>query len=259
MTSMPKVLLFDIETAPILGAVWGLWNNNIALNQIRHDWHVISWSAKWLDDKPSQIMYQDQRSAKNVEDDSLILKSLWKLLDDADVVITHNGKNFDAKKVNARFIYHGMKPPSSYKHIDTCAIAKKKFGFTSNKLAYLSSILNTKYKKQEHRQYPGFELWRACVFENDIKAWKEMQKYNMYDVLALEELYKKLAPWDKSVNFSIFHLDGKCDCGSKELKKNGVYYTNIGKYQRYRCISCGAEYKDRVNLLTKEEKTKILR
>ena len=32
--SKPKVLVFDIETAPMLGYVWGLWENNVALNQV---------------------------------------------------------------------------------------------------------------------------------------------------------------------------------------------------------------------------------
>ena len=30
----PRVLLFDIETAPILAHVWGLWDNNVALIQV---------------------------------------------------------------------------------------------------------------------------------------------------------------------------------------------------------------------------------
>src|ERR1700722_10331801 len=145
-----KVLLFDIETAPIIGYVWGLWDQTVGLNQIKSDWHLLSWSAKWLDDPASKVMYMDQRNEKNIENDKNILKALWKLLDAADVVITQNGIRFDSKKVNARFILNGMKPPSSYKHIDTCKIASRVFGFTSNKLEYLTDKLNTKYKKLKH-------------------------------------------------------------------------------------------------------------
>jgi len=113
----PKVLLLDIETAPILGYVWGLFDNNLGLNQVHTDWHVLSWSAKWLDQKT--IMYQDQRKAKNIEDDKKLLQGIWELLNEADVIITQNGKSFDIKKLNARFILNEMQQTSSYKHIIT--------------------------------------------------------------------------------------------------------------------------------------------
>jgi len=44
MSKKPKILLFDIETAPILAYTWDIWDQNIALNQIKQDWFVLSWS-----------------------------------------------------------------------------------------------------------------------------------------------------------------------------------------------------------------------
>lgn len=254
----PKVLIFDIETAPILAHVWGLWENNVALNQVVSDWHVLSWSAKWLDAPAKDVMYMDQRNAKNIEDDKAILKEIWKLLDEADVVITQNGKNFDQKKLNARFIIHKFQPPSSYKHIDTKQIASKHFAFSSNKLEYMTNILNTKYKKLKHSKFPGHELWRECLAGN-IAAWNEMELYNKHDVLALEELYHNIIPWDNSINFNLYHDDvvNTCKCGSQSHIKNGFYYTSVGKFQRYKCKSCGAESRDRTNLFSKEKKESL--
>lgn len=251
----PRVLIYDIETAPILSYVWGLWDNNVALNQIASDWHVLSWSAKWLGDPPSKVMYMDQRNAKNIEDDKDLLKEIWSLLDQADIVITQNGKSFDQRKLNARFIMHGFQPPSSYKHIDTKLIAQKHFGFTSAKLEYMTDKLCVKYKKLKHTKYPGFDLWKECLSGNK-DAWKEMEKYNKHDVLALEELYTKLSPWDNSINFSIYDdsAASACRCGSTSLIKNGYYYTSVGKYQRYKCKSCGAESRDRQNLMPEDKK-----
>ena len=254
----PKVLVFDIETAPLLGYVWQLWDNNLGLEQIKQDWHVLSWSAKWLHDGPNKVMYMDQRNAKNVEDDSEILKHIWKLLDEADIVITQNGIRFDVPKLNARFVLNGLQPPSSFRHIDTLKIAKKHFGFTSNKLAYMSDKLCTKYKKQKHSKFAGFEMWRECLAGN-LKAWKEMEKYNKYDVLALEEVYYKLVPWDNSINFSLYNdsTDHVCKCGSKEHSKNGFYYTSMGKFQKYKCKACGAESRDRENLLSQDKRDSL--
>lgn len=253
-----KVLLVDIETAPMLGYVWSLWDQNVALDQIYKDWHVLSWSAKWLDDPPNKIMYKDQRNVKDITNDKKMLKKIWELLDEADVVISQNGKSFDHKKLNARFIYHGMQPPSSYKHIDTLVIAKKHFAFTSNKLAYMSDKFCKKYKKLKPTKFPGFTMWLECM-ANNIEAWKEMEKYNKYDVLALEELYYKLIPWDNTINFNLYtdNVELVCSCGSKEFRNKGYVYTSSGKYTRHKCKKCGAETRGRKNLLDKEKRDSI--
>lgn len=254
----PKILVFDIETKPMLGYVWSLWENNVGLDQLYKDWSVLSWSAKWLDDSPNEIMYEDQRKAKNIDDDKNILKSIWKLLDEADIVITQNGKAFDHKKLNARFVLQGLKPPSSYKIIDTLLIAKKHFAFTSNKLAYMSDKLCIKYKKLKPTKFPGFSMWLECMAGNK-KAWKEMEKYNKHDVLALEELYYKLIPWDNTINFNLYHDEENiiCSCGSTEFHSNGFAYTASGRFQRYKCKKCGSETRSTTNLLSKDKKKSL--
>lgn len=254
----PKILLYDIETAPMLGYVWSLWENNVALNQLKSDWHVLSWAAKWLGEAPNKIMYMDQRGKKIISDDSELLKGIWKLLDEADIVITQNGKSFDQKKLNARFIQNGMKPPSSYKHIDTMRLAKKHFAFTSNKLEYMTDKLNKKYKKLKHSEFGGFELWTQCLADN-LKAWKIMERYNKYDVLSLEELYNKLAPWDNSMDFNVYHdsVTNTCSCGNDKFHKDGYHYSAKGRYQRYRCSNCGLSNRSPENLLSKEKRKSL--
>lgn len=243
-----KILLLDIETSPIIAHVWQLWDNNVALNQIQKDWHVLSWSAKWLGE--DEIFYMDQRHSKDISNDKHILKKIWKLLDKADVVITQNGKKFDIPKLNSRFIINGMQPPSSFKNIDTCQLAKKRFGFTSNKLEYLTDKLCTRYKKLKHKEFPGHEMWTECLKGNKA-AWKEMEKYNKHDVLSLEELYTKLIPWDSPINFNVYHDEPTCSCGSNKFRKRGFIYTSTAQFQRYKCKNCGAETRSGKNLLKK--------
>lgn len=253
-----KILVLDAETAPILGFVWSLWENNVALNQIKSDWHLLSWSAKWLGDPESKIMYQDQRNAKNIEDDKDLLKDLWTLLNQCDATLTQNGTVFDHKKINSRFILNGYKPTKPCKMIDTLKIAKKKFGFTSNKLEYLTNKLCTKYKKSQHKKFPGFELWRACL-EGNKSAWKEMEHYNKYDILSLEEVYTKLQPWDNSYNPNLYTSDitNECGCGRGQMVKNGHRFMGGGKYQMYQCKNCGAVSRDKKNLLSKEKRNSL--
>jgi len=254
-----RVLIFDIETLPIEAYVWGLFDQTVALNQIKEDWSVLSWAAKWLGDSEDKVMYEDVRKQKNIRDDKKILIGMWKLLDEADVVITQNGIKFDSKKLNARFVMHGMKPPSSYQHIDVLRVSKKHFSFTSHKLEHMTEILCTKYKKLKHSEFSGFTLWRECLKKN-IKAFESMEKYNKYDVLSLEELYTKLAPWGiGAINLDLLETsEDMCKiCGAPDsIVKNGFSYAKTGKFQRYKCVSCGHETKDGVNL---NKKTKFKR
>lgn len=248
--SKPKILFFDIETSTIVGHVWSLWNNDLGLNQVQEDWTMLSFAAKWAHSK--EVMYFDNRHRKDPRNDSRLLKKLWKLLDEADIVVGHNSNSFDIKKANTRFILNGMQPPSSYQKIDTKLLAKRHFKFTSNKLAYLTDKLCVKYKKLSHGKFPGMSLWNECQAGN-VKAWDEMEEYNIYDVLSLEELYNKLVAWDKGINFAVYNDgDPVCSCGSTKFQKNGYYYTKTGKFQRHRCTSCGAEHKESVNLLSKK-------
>lgn len=239
----PKVLVLDIETAPMLAYVWGTRDVNIALNQIHKDSHILAWAAKWLGDPASKTMYRDQRNSIHMEADKPLLQPLWKLLDEADIVITQNGKNFDAPRLNARFIEHGMFPPSPYKHLDTYQIIRKVAKFTSNKLEYLTDKLCTKYKKLAHKKYPGQVLWTECLKRN-MSAWDEMKKYNIHDVLATEELYTKIRAWAPDSMAKPYDKSGCLDCDicneKQSLCKNGTFRLKTGRYQRYRCTSCGA-------------------
>jgi DNA polymerase III epsilon subunit-like protein len=251
----PKVLIFDIETAPVLAYVWSLWDQNVALNQIEQDWFVMSWSAKWLHE--DKVMYMDQRKSRNVENDKKLLQAIWKLLDEADIVVTHHGKAFDQKKLYARFILNGMKPPSGFKHHDTKQIASKHFAFTSNKLEYLSDKLNKKYKKIKNS---GFTLWTRCM-AGDVEAWDEMEKYNKYDVMATEELYMTLRTWEPTVDYNIYSedLNVVCVCGSGDFRSKGYAYTSAGKYKRFACTDCGKNYQSKQNLLSKNKRNSLHR
>jgi len=256
VTKKPKILLFDIETLPMEAYVWGLWDQTIGLNMIKHDWSVLSWSAKWYGE--DEIFYEDVRKQKNLRDDSKVLVNMHKLLDEADIVVGHNSDQFDVKKLNARFILNGMQPPSGYKRLDTKKLAKRHFGFTSNKLAYLTDKLCKKYKKLSHGKFPGFSLWEQCL-ERNMEAFDEMEEYNRYDVLSLEELFSIMLPWESSQLFQVYgnEIETRCTCGSTEFKKSGFHYTGTGKYQKHKCKQCGSEYRDRENLLSKEDKKKL--
>lgn len=234
-----KILLFDIETSPNLGAYFQLYKEgNIVWTE--KNWHVMSWVAKWLGDKKTIIKALPDYPGykKNPEDDKALCEDLWKLLDEADVVIAHNGDQFDIKKMNARFIVNGLKPPTPFVSIDTKKVAKKYFNFDSNKLNDLGVILGLGEKEDTG----GIELWKQCI-NGDMDAWKTMKKYNKQDVLLLEKVYLHMRPW--MTNHPNMNLLGDTNhscpnCASAHMQKRGTGRTRTTVYQRYQCQDCGA-------------------
>lgn len=254
----PKILVIDIETSPILGAVWSLWKQNVSLNMIKSDWYILSYCAKWY--HRDEILYEDKKDSWETVDDLPLLESIHALLDEADIVVGQNSIRFDTKKINARFIQNGLRPPKSYRQVDTMVEAKKYFNFTSNKLEYLTDKLCKKYKKLKHAKFSGFELWSACL-KGDPDAWAEMQEYNCVDVLATEELYEILRPWMKghpNINLYNDSLTLRCVCGSEDFSHSGYHYTNTSKFDKFKCDDCGAEVRGKVNLIPKDKRVTLM-
>lgn len=254
------MLVLDIETSPIVAYTWGLWDQNVGLEQIKDEWTILSYAAKWVG-KP-EIIYEDSggRGAAKVRDDKKLMTGLWNLLNQADIVVAQNGQRFDVKKINARLIMHGFGPYSPIRIVDTLLVAKKHFGFTSNKLEWMSKYL-TDSPKSKHKKFPGFELWLECLKDNPA-AWLEMRKYNIQDVKATEKLYLRQRPWiagHPNMGAHAPSFEESCtNCGSKSVTKNGFAILQQGKYQRFICGDCGAWSRGKVNLISLTNRKALL-
>ncbi len=238
-----RILVLDLETAPITSYTWGLYDQNVGLNQIKNDWHLLAWSAKWLGEPAEKTMYMDNSKAKNIQDDKALVAGLAALLNQAEGIITQNGDAFDIKKLNARAIINGLPPIKSCRSTDILKEGRKVFKFTSHKLEYITSVLNDKYKKLKHEEYPGFELWSA-ILKGDKRAWAVMKKYCIYDVLSTEEAYMKIREWIKD---PALYGKEKCSrCRSVGFRSEGVRVTGKEKYRRLVCKYCGLQRKGKV-------------
>jgi predicted RNA-binding Zn-ribbon protein involved in translation (DUF1610 family) len=195
-----------------------------------------------------------------VRDDKALLRDLWNILDRADVVVTQNGQSFDVKKINARLLMQGFRPYSPIKIIDTKIVAKRHFSFTSNRLKWMSEHL-TDTPKDDHKKFPGFELWAECLRDNST-AWAEMKKYNCRDTLATEKLYLKMRPWIVGhPNVAVYSSseDVQCPkCGSHEVQMRGRAFTQSGEYHRFQCKGCGGWARSRYTLNTTEKRHALL-
>ena len=223
--------------------MWGLWGQDISISQLIASSYVMCWSAKWY--KKDHVYFGSTHN-----DIYCNLDSIFDLLDEADVVCHYNGTKFDIPTLNKEFLLKGWNPPSTYKQIDLLKTARKQFKFPSNKLDYIAKALNVGKKLQHNK---GHQLWIDCL-NGDKNAWETMEEYNKQDVLLLEKVYDKLLPWIPNHPNVLLYGDGSSagcpTCGSTDLHKRGFSYTPSGKFQRYRCNSCGSWHRDTKSLFT---------
>jgi uncharacterized protein YprB with RNaseH-like and TPR domain len=233
-----KILLFDIETTPLISYTWGIWEQDVI--EVKEEWYMLCFAYKWLGEKKTHVVGLPDFKGykKDMKDDYHVVKKLHELFEQAEVIIAHNGDAFDIKKANSRFIFHGMDPTHPFKTIDTLKLARNRFKFDSNKLDYLGQIL----KLGRKLPHTGKHLWFGCM-EGHLPSWKLMKAYNIQDVVLLEKVYLKLRGWANggpNMNM-VFGTVFNCPkCGSSHMKKNGWRYTNTVYYQRYQCFNCRA-------------------
>ena len=224
-----RILAVDIETSPNLADVWGLWQQNVSLNQLRESSRMLCFAAQWEGEKRVQF-YSEWGDGEDM------LGAAYELLGEADAVLHYNGQRFDVPHINRELLQAGYEPPSPFKQIDLYREVKSAFSFPSYKLEYVAKTLGV----GEKLGHEGHELW-VKVLAGDRKAKGKMREYNMRDVELLFPLYYKLRPWIAGPNHGALTGEDVCpSCGSESLRREGYAITLTGKYQRFQCRSCGA-------------------
>ena len=224
-----KILTIDMETKPALAYVWGLFDQNISLNQLVSPSAPICFAAKFVGEK--DIHFHSDWTDGHTG----MIKAAHRLLSEADAVVTYNGDSFDLKKFRGEFLLEGLAPPPPLTSIDLLKSVKK-LGFQSNKLAFIGPLLKVGNKVK----HEGFELWTA-VMDGDVAAQKRMEKYCIGDVRLTETLYHKLRPYvfnHPHLGDTGAHACGAC--GSSRLQKRGLRRTKAFSIQRLQCQACGS-------------------
>jgi len=231
---LPKILFLDIETFPNIAYVWGKYDQNVI--RFLKEGCIATYAAKWAGGKVFSKSLTSYKGYKpGSYDDKKLVEDLWKLMDEADIVVAHNGDDFDLRVIRARFIYYGLKPPSPVKTVDTKKVARRVARFNSNKLDDLGSLLGLGKKIKT-----DFDLWDGCINGN-ASSWKQMITYNQKDVILLEKLYNKLLPWIAShPNHGVYNPDAVCPkCGGADVQLRGMAVSTTRTYQRFQCKKCG--------------------
>jgi hypothetical protein len=252
----PKILFFDLESTPMISYNFGLFKQNISIGQVVEKPHLICWAAKWAHEED---VFGDVNTAEEMlaHDDSRISKSLWRAMNEADIIVAHYGNGFDVPLANTRFVINGLPPLSPNKSVDTKQIASKYFKMYSNKLDALAELFGIEGKFDT-----TFALWKGCM-EGKQESIDYMFEYNLQDVLVLEKVYYKLLPYAKNhPNFAVYteEVEPVCPrCGGHHLIPiDKKHVTSVSSFKTLRCGDCGSITRERKSVIGKEQRKSML-
>lgn len=202
---------------------------------------AVSW--KWLGDKgKAQGATLFDFPQKDRWDDDGLVRKLWSLMDEANVIVAHNLRHFDEKMANGFFLRHGLTPPSPSKPVDTLQVARRYFKLDNNRLDYLGKLLFGGGKTEVTYK----DCWDKMLngSEKEAKRYaKLMDSYCRNDTDLLEKVYNKMLPWDRThPNMALFAEREACcpKCGYqagfkvKSYRRTGMQINAI----QYQCNHC---------------------
>ena len=181
---MIKRMIWDLETSPNIGLFWRPgWKVSLSHDNIIQERAIICVCWKWEGDKKVHHLEWDAGCDRD------LCSEFLEIAKTADELIAHNGDNYDVKFFNARCVFHGLDPAPIWKTVDTLVIARRRFGFNSNRLDYLGKFLCGEGKIKTE-----FGLWKDILLKNCPLAMKNMVKYCKQDVVLLERYGKSCRP-----------------------------------------------------------------
>lgn len=239
-----KILISDIETSMIKFYGFSPYNKYVQADNLIEDWFLLTTSSKWLF---SEETIDDKLTEDELEryDDRRLAENMWKLLDEADIVVYYNGIKFDIPKLNAKFLEFGLGLPSPYKVIDPFVSVKRMFGFTYKSLDQVCRVMGINRKLENEKG-----LWQK-VMKKDYEALNRMMRYNTNDSLILEELYLGIRPYIRShPNIGLHIAEDVCSCptcGSENIHFNvgSDYLTSVNRFRTFQCGDCGSWGRER--------------
>lgn len=214
-----KILFFDIESAGV--------------NALHSDLgFCIIFGYKWAHEKEVHALTVDRASLRKFSDKKL-LQQASAIFSEADLVVAHFGSVFDRRFIQGRLLVNGLPPIPQTKMRDTCFIARSVANFSSNRLKHLAKLLGFRNQKLENN-------WPVAwfqVMQGNMKALAGLAHYCKGDILALEELYYKLLPFDNAHPRVVDNRSGCPVCGGA-VQYRGFSLALNRKYRRFQCLKC---------------------
>jgi len=119
----PKVLFFDLETSAAL--VYAFSRHKVFINQDAihtEGGKILCAGYRWLGEDKTTVLWD--HSEVKAGSDYLICQQLHDLVSQADILVAHNGRQFDVRMLEVRCLANGLPPLPNVKIIDTLELAR---------------------------------------------------------------------------------------------------------------------------------------
>lgn len=228
-----RVLTIDIENAPNIVHTWGLFNQNIGINQVVEPAKTFGVGFKWYHERTATFVSDFREGHEEM------LRQTHAALSEADIVIGYNHVGFDLPHLNREFAKAELTPVKPSKNVDLLRVVRKQFKMTSNKLDFVAEYFGLGNKTT----HTGHQLWKDCM-AGDAKAWALMEKYCKQDVVLTEKVYNKLLPWIPNHPHLGMWIGNEwvcSNCGADidPETPSGTAHTFNQQYNSFQCTDCG--------------------
>lgn len=235
--SAVRILTIDIERMKGTASV-EFWDLGDYKNRRLHADTVTSWPrticAAWKWHGTPRVHFAAEWLDGGAE---AMLQATWAAYDEADIVVGHNLRGFDTKKLRGAWLEIGLPEPTPFKTIDTLTVARE-FGYESNTLDALCRRLGIPAKTDRY----DVEVARAACAGNRA-AQRKITRYNKGDIIATEGLYDFFrGHMPGHPHIAPASADPTCNqCGSTDLSLNEAkpHRAQSLAYPLYRCGNCG--------------------
>lgn len=208
---------------------------------------LLAFGYKWVGQKtvhvPSVLDYFDPCNEGRIHFSEYdLVKEAHRVMSQAEMVVTFNGKNFDQPYLFTKFLIHRLPPIPALAHVDLYQVAKSNMRMSPKSLRNIAKVL--KLKNQKHDV--DFAVWDRAT-KGEVGPLREVRAHCAQDILVTEELYlDHLRPYVRQ--HPRINGYGPCRrCGQDTLAKRGRAVTIYrGQQQRYQCTNC-AGWETRAN------------
>jgi hypothetical protein len=232
----PSVLFYDCETTPLLAYIWRLGDQFIGHHQLAkwgYRYNLICVSYAFNDGKPAKTFDWGY----DAQDSGRVIREFDKIIKQADITIGKNSDQFDVRHINAQRLLHKLPPLPDWMNYtdDLEKQIRRHFIFPSFSLDYISKELGLGGKVKM-----DFTDWIDIAERKNRASFDKMIRYNKKDVLDTRALWNKMQPYiTPKFNMATYCQDFCCTkCGSKNLKKDGLRYRGMSRYQQFWCRDC---------------------
>lgn len=245
MKRKPRILFYDIETAPLQAWIWKPGKQVVRHNQLvegHSRYGIICITYCFNDSKPAKAIKWDFRK----QDTGRVVAEFDKVIEQykPDVIIGKNSNRFDNKHINTIRMFEQLTPNTDiFKYVDDLEQQMRRYFYLpSYALDYISNELGLGGKiKMEMQDW--IDIVTRCPKVGKKKLDK-MVKYGKKDIIDTRAIWDYCERYfQPKLNMAtVLNEKHACyRCGGYNIVRNGKRTSGKTLYQRFHCKDCKTE------------------